>query len=58
MNEFYKQHRDAILFVWGVCMMTFIIITHAVADLEAYLVLAAAIGLPLYIQSRSKNGLS
>jgi hypothetical protein len=51
----FKDYRDVILFLWGIIVLTLIIFLHIVTDPEVYLILAAAIGLPLVIGLR-RNG--
>lgn len=53
--EKFKELRDVILFVWGLVVLTLVIFLHIVTDPEVYLILAAAIGLPLVIGLR-RNG--
>ena len=53
----FQKYRDAVLFIWGIVMLTAIILFHIVTDYEAYIILAAAIGLPLFVEiKRGKNG--
>jgi uncharacterized membrane protein len=50
MNAIFKEYRDFILFVWGLSLLTVIIVFHIITDYAAYLILGAAIGLPLFIK--------
>jgi hypothetical protein len=49
MKTWFQEYRDFILFFWGITLLTFIIIFHVVTDYAAYLILGAAIGLPLVV---------
>lgn len=55
--EKFKELRDVILFFWGLIVLTLVIFLHIVTDPEVYLILAAAIGLPLIVGlKRNGNG--
>ena len=52
----FLKYRDLVLFIWGIALLTFIILFHVVTDTLAYLILAGAIGLPLAAGQFGGNG--
>lgn len=55
MLEFVKTNRDGILFVWGLAMLTAVVLFHIVIDPYVYFILGAALGIPVFLGIR-KNG--